>query len=315
MPSSPSASRHAPVIPHVALYGDEALPADVDLVHFERIPVRSSRHGWEIEPHVHDAMLQVLLIESGSGGEAFIDGRHWPLVPPCLVLVPAQSVHGFHYAPDTDGPVITAAQRPLENLLDALAPQLRRAALQPLVLPVDPASRHTEALTPLFDAIARETRVTGRATGALGMSLLAALVLQIARLREAAPERARESRDPRSRKAQHVERFRGLLDAHFRERWAVDRYARALGVSAGQLGRLCRDQLGMSPLDAINARVLHEAQRGLVYSTLSIKQVAADLGFDDEAYFGRFFKKHLGLTPTAFRDRGRRRLAGTARRA
>jgi AraC family transcriptional regulator, transcriptional activator of pobA len=71
----------------------------------------------------------------------------------------------------------------------------------------------------------------------------------------------------------------------------------------------------MSPLDAINARVLHEAQRGIVYSTLSIKQVAADLGFDDEAYFGRFFKKHLGLTPTAFRDRGRRRLAGTARRA
>jgi AraC family transcriptional activator of pobA len=234
------------------------------------------------------------------------------------VLVPALAVHGFHYAPDTDGPVITAAQRPLENLLDALAPQLRRAALQPLVLPVDRSSRHAEALMPLFDAIARETRVTGRATGALGMSLLAALVLQIARLRDAAPERGRgasEGRDPRSRKAQHVERFRSLLDAHFRERWAVDRYARQLGVSAGQLGRLCREQLGVSPLDAINARVLHEAQRGLVYSTLSIKQVAADLGFDDEAYFGRFFKKHLGLTPTAFRARGRRRLAGTARRA
>lgn len=318
MPTSRASARPPPVIPHVALYGNEALPADVDLVHFERIPVRSSRHDWEIEPHVHDAMLQVLLIESGSGGEALIDGRRWPLVPPCVVLVPALSVHGFHYAPDTDGPVITAAQRPLENLLDALAPQLRRAALQPLVLPVDPASRHAEALTPLFDAIARETRVTGQATGALGMSLLAALVLQIARLRDTAPGRARsapEGRDLRSRKAQHVERFRGLLDAHFRERWAVDRYARALGVSAGQLGRLCREQLGGSPLDAINARVLHEAQRGLVYSTLSIKQVAADLGFDDEAYFGRFFKKHLGLTPTAFRARGRRRLAGTVRRA
>ncbi|HVK30948.1 MAG TPA: helix-turn-helix domain-containing protein, partial [Burkholderiaceae bacterium] len=167
-----------------------------------------------------------------------------------------------------------------------------------------------------FDAIARETRVTGQATGAVGMCLLAALVLQIARLRDAVPGRARdprEARDLRSRKAQHVERFRGLLDAHFRERWPVDRYARQLGVTAGQLGRLCRDQFGVSPLDAINARVLHEAQRGLVYSTLSVKQVAADLGFDDEAYFGRFFKKHLGLTPTAFRQRGRRRLADAAR--
>ena len=44
----------------------------------------------------------------------------------------------------------------------------------------------------------------------------------------------------------------------------------------------------MSTLDVINARVVHEAQRELVYSSLSIKQVAAELGFDDEAYFGRF---------------------------
>jgi AraC family transcriptional activator of pobA len=168
-----------PAIPHVALYGDEALPADVDLVHFERIPVRSSRHNWEIDPHVHDAMLQVLYIESGGGGEALIDGRRWPIEPPCLVVVPAHSVHGFHYASDTDGPVITAAQRPLEHLLDALAPALRREALQPAVLHVDPAGRHAEALAPLFDAIARETRTTGRATGAVGMSLLAALVVII----------------------------------------------------------------------------------------------------------------------------------------
>ena len=89
------AARPSPVIPHVALYGDEALPADVDLVHFERIPVRSSRHDWEIEPHVHDAMLQVLLIESGSGGEAFrqVVTEYW--VPalerfrPRLVLISA----------------------------------------------------------------------------------------------------------------------------------------------------------------------------------------------------------------------------------
>lgn len=299
-----------PAIPHVALYGDEALPADVDLVHFERIPVRSSRHHWEIDPHVHDAMLQILYVESGGGGEAVIDGRHWPIEPPCLVVVPAHCVHGFHYASDTDGPVITAAQRPLEHLLDALAPQLRRIALQPAVLHVDPAGRHAEALGPLFDAIARETRTTGQATGALGMSLLAALVMQIVRIREAGLGRGGDARDLRSRKAQHVERFRALLDAHFRERWPVERYARQLGVTAGQLGRLCRGQLGQSPLDAINARVLHEAQRGLVYSTLSVKQVAAELGFDDEAYFGRFFKKHLGLTATEFRERGRQRLAG-----
>jgi AraC family transcriptional regulator, transcriptional activator of pobA len=57
----------------------------------------------------------------------------------------------------------------------------------------------------------------------------------------------------------------------------------------------------MSTIEAINARVVHEARRELVYSSLSVKQVAAELGFDDEAYFGRFFKKQTGMRPTEFR--------------
>ena len=65
----------------------------------------------------------------------------------------------------------------------------------------------------------------------------------------------------------------------------------------------------MSTLDAINARVVHEAQRELVYSSLSVKQIAAELGFDDEAYFGRFFRKQTGFRPTDFRAQAREQLA------
>ena len=93
-----------------------------------------------------------------------------------------------------------------------------------------------------------------------------------------------------------------------RERWSVDQHADALGLSAGQLSRLCRELLGSSALDIINGRIVHEATRELVYSTLSIKQIASVLGFADEAYFGRFFKKHAGRTPTEFREAAHRRL-------
>jgi AraC family transcriptional activator of pobA len=82
-----------------------------------------------------------------------------------------------------------------------------------------------------------------------------------------------------------------------------------LGITAGQLTRLCHEGLGLSTLAAINARVVHEAQRELAYSSLSIKQIAAELGFDDDAYFGRFFKKQTGHRPTEFRALARRRLA------
>jgi AraC family transcriptional activator of pobA len=294
----------------VALYEGRGLGNEVHLVHCENIPERSSLHDWEIEPHVHDAMLQILYVTRG-GGEVFIDDRIWTLEPPCLVVIPAQRVHGFHWDRRIDGPVITAAQRPLEALLDVLAPELRAVLREPRVLDVAPQGRHGEALMPLFDAIAREVRTTGLGGGVAALSLLAALVVQVARIAQAgvgAPG------DPRSRKALHIERFRALLDMHFRERWPVARYAREIGVTPGQLGRLCRELLGMSPLDAINARVLAEAQRSLVYSTLSIKQVAAELGFDDEAYFGRFFKKQAGAQPTAFRVAGRRMLVGAAAR-
>jgi AraC family transcriptional regulator, transcriptional activator of pobA len=294
----------------VALYDGRGLANEVHLVHCENIPERSSLHDWEIEPHVHDAMLQILYVMRG-GGEVFIDDRSWTLDPPCLVVIPAQRVHGFHWDRRIDGPVITAAQRPLEALLDVMAPELRAVLREPHVLPVDPQGRHGEALLPLFDAIARETRTSGLAPGMAALSLLAALVVQVARIADSG---VGAQGDPRSRKAQHVERFRMLLDAHLRDRWPVARYAREIGVTPGQLGRLCRELLGMSTLDAINARVLLEAQRSLVYSTLSVKQVAAELGFDDEAYFGRFFKKHAGAQPTAFRVAGRRTLAAVPTR-
>jgi len=292
-------------VPNFALYGTEAEQWWMDLVHFERIPDRSSLFNWEIDPHVHDALIQVLYPVTG-GGETFIDDQRWVLKPPCLIIAPARSVHGFHFHDDIDGPVITAAQRPLESLATVAAPELLHYIRTPTVLTVDPGSRHAEALMPLFDAIEREAAAHAHGRAAAGMSLLVALFVQIARISQSAESSAEL---PRTRKAAQIERFRELLDTHCRERLPVEHYAAALGVTAGQLTRVCREVLGMSTLEAINARAVHEAQRELVYSTLSIKQVAAELGFDDEAYFGRFFKKQTGLRPTEFRDMAREKLS------
>jgi AraC family transcriptional activator of pobA len=289
-----------------ALYGTSGTqPAWADLVHVERIPVRSSLFDWEIDLHFHDALIQVLYPVRG-GGEAVIDGVRWPLQPPCLIVVPAHAVHGFSFHDDIDGPVITAAQKPLESLVATAAPELLHHVRKPTVLPVDAASRHAQALLPLFDAIERESQMHAPGQVAAGMSLLVALFVQIGRIAAATPPMDEAAR---SRKAAQIERFRALLDARFRQREPIGRYADELGVSVGQLGRLCREVLGMSTQDAINARVVHEAQRELVYSSLSIKQVAAQLGFDDEAYFGRFFKKHTGHRPSDFRALARRQLA------
>lgn len=295
-------------LPNYDLYGSEAKPAWLDSFSFEWIPERSKPHNWDIEAHTHDAMMQLLYVCSGRG-EATIDGTKWAIEPPCLIIVPAQSAHGFRFSDQVDGPVVTAPQRPLEALAAVVRPELLAVLRTPAVLPVDPRARHAGMLMPLFLDLEREAGAYAPGQIAAGSALLLALFVQIARIGDS---RERAATAERSRRAVRIERFRALIDRHFRDHLAVEHYAGALGVSAGQLARLCRQTLGMSPLDAINARVVHEAQRELVYSTLSVKQIAAALGFDDEAYFGRFFKKHTGQTPTAFRDAARRQLADQA---
>ena len=119
----------------------------------------------------------------------------------------------------------------------------------------------------------------------------------VARLRALRADRAHQSgrgSDENSRAARasaRIERFRVLLDRHCRERKSVESYARAMGVTPGQLTRLCRDTLGVCALAAIDARAIHEAKRELAYSTLSVKQIAAELGFRRRSLFRSVFQE------------------------
>ncbi|WP_137895787.1 helix-turn-helix domain-containing protein [Ramlibacter sp. 2FC] len=289
----------ARVIPNYALYGDQAQPGWHNSFDFEWIPQRSRPYNWEIQPHLHDAFVQILYLTEGSV-EVQLDNAKWLARAPCLLLIPAQTVHGFHFSTDVNGPVVTATQRPLESLAAVLMPELVQTLRKPAVILLDDASRHAEALMPLFLAIERESRMHAIGQVAAGMSLITAVLVQIARLGDLMqPTPLTVS----SRKTQQIEKFRALVDEHFKKHLAMSAYASQLGITPGQLSRLCREVLGISSLEVINARLVHEAQRDLVYTSVSIKQLAGQLGFADEAYFGRFFRKHTGLSPREFRAR------------
>lgn len=301
-------TRMSDAIPKYALYGDEAQPAWLDMVHMEWIHERSSLFDFEIAPHLHEGLIQVLYLTSG-GGAAVIDGVKWDLYPLTLIVVPAGHVHEFHFTPDVDGPVVTAAQRSIESLIALVAPGLLPTVRRPLVQGVSGAGRYVEALMPLFEAIERESRMQTSGEAAAGAALMTSVMVQIERITARLPVRESCETAPRTRRSEQTERFRACVDAHFRERWPIERYAAELGLSAGQFSRLCRESLGMSCLAVVNMRVVHEAECELVYSTLGIKQIAHKLGFVDDAYFGRFFRKRAGITPTEFRRRARQRLA------
>lgn len=292
----------ARAIPNYALYGDQARPAWLATFDIEWIPQRSRPYNWDIQPHTHDAFVQILALTQGSA-RVRLDHASIEAVAPCLIVVPAQTVHGFRFSPDVDGPVVTATQRPLESLAALVMPELVQTVRMPQVMPL--TADDLERLMPLFLAVEREHRQGDTGHVAAAMALLTALAVQIARLRQ---QGLGLQGQQRSRKAEQIEAFRRAVDARFKEHLPVTAYAAMLGVTAGQLTRLCQEVLGMSSLDVVNARLVHEAQRELVYTPSGIKQIAASLGFSDEAYFGRFFRKHTGVTPTAFRDSALRAL-------
>jgi len=283
-------------IPNYALYGDQAQPSWIDSFHFEWIKERSRSYNWEIQPHVHDAFFQLLLVQQG-GGEVLLNGATWSIEAPCLIKVPAQNVHGFHFSPDIDGPVVTATQKPLESLAVIVAPHLLQSMRTPEVLAV--GERDVEDLMPFFTAIEREWHTNAAGTMAAGMLIVAALLIQVARISRALKPTLHPPAP--ARKAVQVEKFRALVNEHFRKHLSIDAYAQEIGITGGQLTRISRDVLGISALDVINERLIHEAQRDLVYTISSIKMLALDLGFADEAYFSRFFRKHTGLSPREFR--------------
>lgn len=284
------------VIPNYALYGVQAQASWENSFDFEWIPQRSRPYNWVIRPHKHDGFFQILYLTHGSG-EVLMDNAKVLVTAPCLLLIPAQTVHGFNFSEDVNGPVVTAAQRPLESLVGVAMPELMAVIRKPAVISLDAASPYGDTLMPLFLAIEREAHVYTVGRVSAGIALLAALCVQVARLSDVATASTGAS----SRKTMQIEKFRALVNEDYKKHVPITAYANQLGITPGQLSRLCREVLGISSLDVINARLIHEAQRELIYTTSSVKQLADRLGFSDETYFGRFFRKNTGLSPREFR--------------
>ncbi len=285
-------------IPNYDLYGESARPPWYDAFNFEWIPERSRPNDWHIAAHRHDALLQILYIRDGTGHVVIESVKH-AFDPPCIVLLPAQTVHAFEFMPEIDGLVITVAQRALEALVKAAAPGILPILQHAAVIPVREPDASVSMLMPLFELLEQEFRGAARGRAAAGMALLVALFVQIARLSDVA---ASPSHGGTDRRGALLRRFRELIAAHFREHRPVEFYAGRLGVTAPYLARMCREALGLSPTAIVNEHVIREAQRDLVYSNLSVKQIAHEMGFEDSAYFSRYFRKQTGLTPGEFRE-------------
>ena len=283
-------------LPAYALYGEtrqSGAPA-LDQLHCESIAERSRLHNWEIRPHHHHALFQLLVIEQGQA-QVLLDGEHRVLQGPAVVSVPALAAHGFRFAPDVEGVVFTVAELHLAALLQPHS-GLRETVMR----------QRAMALLPQHAAVlAAAATLRDEALGSApwrGAELDAGLLrLAVALARHDGPAARAAQPAPAARAHSHVQRLRALVEAQYRQQPTVAALAGQLGITPTQLNRACRQVLGHPALEVLHGRLLQQAQRELAYTNLSIKQIGIELGFSDAAYFTRFFSRHGGRTPSGWR--------------
>ena len=282
-------------LPAYALYGEADRQPAGDPLHCESIAARSRLHDWEIRPHRHASLFQVLVVRRGRT-EVTMDGRQQVLAGPALVTVPPLVAHGFRFAPPVDGWVFTLVDGHWRALL-AGAPGLAAALDRPHAWRPAAGAERREVLA-AADALRAQVAGHGAWRAAAIDAALLRLLVAVAR---ALPPTPAAAGDAPARALAHVQRFRERVEARFREQPSLAALAGELGITPTQLNRVCRRVAGRGALDLLHERLVLEAQRDLAYTTMSVKQVALGLGFADAAYFTRFFRRRLGMTPTEWR--------------
>lgn len=276
-------------------YGETA-GEPVDRLHVEDIRARSSLHDWRIRPHVHGGIMQMLLVETGSVAFS-LDSRRQTLDSPALVWVPGGVVHGFDFAPGTQGWVVSAVDDVLsEPALTTAGRMAERLRAAPIAQSLAHAPARLSRLSWLCAELARRFAHPDVPGDAALFWLFGLIVSELIGL-ETRPE-AVPGTSPGHKL---FIRFTDLIEAHLRDHWSVPDYAAALGVSAGQLARSCHKAVERSPGAVIKDRLLLEAKRRLIYTNATLARIADDLGYADPAYFSRDFKRGTGQSPGAFR--------------
>ena len=99
---------------------------------------------------------------------------------------------------------------------------------------------------------------------------------------------------------QRLVAVRKLIEKHYKQERHVEFYARKMGLSAKRINEISRELSGQTITQLIHRRLLLEAKREIISPSKTIHSISDELGFENPSYFTRFFKKHEGITPTAF---------------
>ncbi|VVO86821.1 HTH-type transcriptional activator RhaS [Pseudomonas fluorescens] len=283
-----------PSIPVFKLYGESLDWPTPDLLHCETISSRSREHQWEIKPHRHADLCQLLFVFKGQA-ELEIEGQRTQLETPAIQVLPPLSVHGFRFSEDVEGFIVTLATPLINHLQAQLGDSVHALARAENY----PAGKDGNYLNSLFSALQAEYNGHQPAREMLMHSLVSVIMVWVSRQ---AIVRHKASQRPQ-RQREYLNGFIQLVEETYRQHVKVEDLAHRLGISVSHLNGTCRELAGQPALQIMHERQLLEAKRLLTYTSMTIYEMSELLGFSDPTNFTRLFRRRVGISPKAFRDR------------
>jgi AraC family transcriptional activator of pobA len=99
-----------------------------------------------------------------------------------------------------------------------------------------------------------------------------------------------------------LQTLKNYIEQNYKTHHSASDYADLLNITPKALAKITKTHFNKTLTDLISERIVIEAKRELYLSNKSVKEIAYELGYDDEHYFSRFFKNNADVSPQLYRD-------------
>ena len=99
-----------------------------------------------------------------------------------------------------------------------------------------------------------------------------------------------------------LQNLKDAIEQHYKTKHTASDYSDLLNISIKALAKITKTHFNKTLTNIISERIVIEAKRELYLTSKTVKEIAYELGYDDEYYFSRFFKANADVSPQLFRN-------------
>lgn len=246
------------------------------------------------DPHRHDFFI-VLVLKTGSGKHV-IDFRDYPVKGNTVFILRPGQVHSLQLRKNCSGYILQFGREFYPGVNGQASEKLRRVCMLNCRRLAKNEFLESYRFLELMQKEYREKQSSYPSAIQAGLELFFIGLLRT----ESPAGKQQKNHDPYTRS--RYEELLELLETEITRLRSSTAFASRMHLSLYQLNRITKASSGKTVSELISEQTLLEAKRLLFATPQQIKEIAGALGFEDASYFTRFFRKHTGLSPEAWRQ-------------